>query len=598
MTLLSVLGRLHDAGSPVFDTYLQTVAFAQGDCIFREDTVADGCYLIDAGEVRLEIECAETDTDPVLSYLEPGMFLGELSLLDSQPRSASAYAHTDVVTRWLSNTALATLCMHHPDIGVSILQALGRDVAGKVRLATERMAEYLNNDDVDTEVDAMVARAVKAQKAFTGWSEARVDALLYDLAETVAERAENLAAATVAETGIGNVPDKTIKNRFASREIYRSLAGKPGIGLLRIDKERRVAEIGSPVGVVLGLIPMTNPVATMIFKILIALKGRNALILSCHRNALEVAHQVDELIADVLRRHEAPADLVQWIRQRASRKKMMMFMQHKDVGFILATGGAGVVKAAYSSGTPALGVGSGNAPAWICADADLQTAARLVVQSKSFDNGVICGSEQHLVVDASVRQAFVAALEAEGAAVLRPDEAEHFSTRAFDPRDGRLRWDLLGQSAQSIAGALDIRRAGQIRLIVVPVGRDALTGPQGREKLAPVLSLFTAGDIEDGMSLCMQLLANGGVGHTAIIHTRSTELVAQFGAEIAASRILVNAPGAQGCIGIGTGLVPSLTLGCGTFGGMSTTDNVSYTHLLNIKRVAHYTDSVQVAYVE
>jgi acyl-CoA reductase-like NAD-dependent aldehyde dehydrogenase len=263
-------------------------------------------------------------------------------------------------------------------------------------------------------------------------------------------------------------------------------------------------------------------------------------------------------------------------------------MRHNDVTFILATGGANMVKAAYSSGTPAIGVGQGNAPAWICADADVDAAARLVVQSKSFDNGVICGSEQHLVVDRAVRQAFVAALEAQGAAVLTEDEARRFTARAFDRASGKIRRELIGQSAQRIADIMEIDRNWLIRLIVVRVGFDALDGSYGREKLAPVLSLFTVRDAEEGLTICQRLLANEERGHTAIIHTRNQELIEHFSAAIAASRILVNAPGAHGCIGLGNGLTPSLTLGCGTFGGTSTTDNVSYTHLLNIKRVVYH----------
>lgn len=370
-------------------------------------------------------------------------------------------------------------------------------------------------------------------------------------------------------------------------DVYRSLAGRPASGVVRCDHERNIMELASPVGVVLGLISMTNPVATVVFKALIALKGRNALILSCHRSALTVGSQTTELIRDVLRRHNVPVDTVQCIRNRVSRKTTSMFMRHPDVAFILATGGIGMVKAAYSSGTPAIGVGPGNAPAWVCADADTQTAVQTIIQSKTFDNGVICGSEHHVMVDASVRQAFIAALEQGGAAVLTAEEADRFTSVAFDPVSGKLSRHYIGQPATELAHAASIKRAAPIQLIVVPVEAAAVHGPYGREKLAPMLSLFTVDDEAAGQLLCKQLLAMEGSGHTAIIHTNNPVLARRFGAAIQASRILVNTPGSQGCIGLGNGLVPSLTLGCGTFSGTSTTDNVSYTHLLNIKRVAY-----------
>jgi acyl-CoA reductase-like NAD-dependent aldehyde dehydrogenase len=262
-------------------------------------------------------------------------------------------------------------------------------------------------------------------------------------------------------------------------------------------------------------------------------------------------------------------------------------MRHRGVSMILATGGTAMVKAAYSSGTPAIGVGAGNAPAWICADADVPAAAQMVVASKTFDHGIICGSENNLVVDRSVHDPFVDALRLAGAAVLGPAECDRLARAVFDDRDGRLRRSVLGQSATSIAAAAGIDVPGGTRLLVAPVPREAVPGPYGREKLAPVLSLFTADGEDDGIRLCLQILGNGGCGHTAIIHTRSEQLQLSFAQQMPASRILVNGPGAQGCIGLGNGLTPSLTLGCGTYGRTSTTDNVTYTNLVNIKRIAH-----------
>jgi acetaldehyde dehydrogenase/alcohol dehydrogenase len=583
---MSFLKTLQEAELAIVNTHFHPVRFPKGACILREGDPGEGCYLIDEGEVRVEIRSAETDSDSVLTYMEPGTFLGEVSLLDGKPRSASAYAHTEVAARWFSKEDFDQLCEQHPRIGFAILKDLGQDLSAKLRRETVKVAEYLFADEIDANTNEMVARAVTAQRAFAPWSEERIDALLRDVAEAVADQAQGLAEACVKETEIGVVADKVVKIRFASLAVLKSLVGRPASGLLKFDDQSRVAEIASPMGVVFGLVPLTNPVSTFVFKVLICLKGRNALILSCHRNAMGVGNQTGEIVQGILRRHGAPLDLVQWVRERGSRRKTLMLMKHPDVSFILATGGPSMVKAAYSSGTPAIGVGAGNAPVWVCADADLSAAAQMIVQSKSFDNGVLCGSENNLVVDATVYQAFVEMLEKHGGRVLTPDEKRRFTVQVFDAENNTVQRSLVGKSAQFIAQHAGLKPRDDARLIVVPATPDELTGPLGHEKLAPLLSLFTVSGEAEGLAMCKRILANGGSGHTAIIHTQNQKLAERFSLEIPVSRILVNTPGSQGCAGICNGLTPSLTLGCGTYGGNSTTDNVTYTHLLNIRRMA------------
>jgi acetaldehyde dehydrogenase/alcohol dehydrogenase len=583
---MSFLSALQGEELTIFEKYVVPVQFPRNSCIMCEGEPGDGCYIIDEGTVRLELQSVETDTDSVLGFLESGTFLGEFSLLDGKPRSASAYAHTDVKARWFSKESFEEMCQYHPQVGLIISAALGQNLTTKLREFNERIAGYIFAGEIDKDTHQMVARAVKAQQSFEKWPEDRVDALLQDVAQAIAERAEELAEATVAETGMGTVTDKVMKIRFASLEVYKTIAGHAAAGLLETDPQRQVTEIASPVGVVLGLIPVTNPVPTIVFKTLITLKGRNALIVSCHRDALGVGSQACDIIRDVLERHGAPRDLVQSVRQRSGRQKTMMFMNHPEVSLILATGGTSMVKAAYSSGTPAIGVGSGNAPVLICADADLSKAAQGIIQSKSFDNGIICGSENNLVVVASIRDDFIKMLEAHGAIVLRPREKSRFTAQVFDPDHLSLKRSIIGKPAQFIADSARIRREKDIRLIVVAIKQDELQGSYGHEKLAPILSLSTVNDEAEGLQVCRQILANQGRGHTAVIYTGNQELMKQFGREVDASRILVNAPASQGCIGLGTGLIPSFTLGCGTFGGNSTTDNVSYTHLINVKRLA------------
>jgi acyl-CoA reductase-like NAD-dependent aldehyde dehydrogenase len=263
-------------------------------------------------------------------------------------------------------------------------------------------------------------------------------------------------------------------------------------------------------------------------------------------------------------------------------------MRHPHVGLVLATGGTAMVKAAYRSGTPAIGVGPGNAPVLISADADLGHAARSAVLSKSFDNGLICGAENNLVVEASACESLIVELERVGAAVLTEDEAARFLGEAVNPQTRRLQPHIIGQSAATLAELAHIQRREPIQLLVIPTDLVAAENYLAAEKLAPVLSLFTVANADEGLKVCRALLKIDGSGHTAIIHTRNAELVQRFGAEMSASRILVNSPGTQGVLGLTSGLEPSMTLGCGTFGGTSTTDSVTYRHLLNIKRIAYY----------
>jgi acyl-CoA reductase-like NAD-dependent aldehyde dehydrogenase len=570
----------------ILEKYLSPVRFSRNSCIMREGDPGDGCYIIDEGTIRLELQNVETDTDSVLGFLEGETFLGEFSLLDGRPRSASAYAHTDIRGRWFSKESFEEICQSHPRVGLIISTALGQDLTMKLRDFNKRLAGYIFADQIDEDTHQMVARATKAQQAFEDWPEDRVDALLQDVAQAVAERAQELAEATVAETGIGKAEDKVMKIRFASLDVYKAIAGHSAAGLLGTDPQTQVTEIASPVGVVLGLIPVTNPVPTIVFKALVTLKGRNAIILSCHRDALGVGSQACDMIRAVLEHHGASGDLVQTVQQRSSRQKTMMFMHHPDVKLILATGGTSMVKAAYSSGTPAIGVGPGNAPVLICADADLSKAAQAIIKSKSYDNGVICASENNLVAVGSIHDDFTEMLEAHGAIILRPDEKSRLTAQVFDPDIVGMKKSIVGKSAQFIADSSGIRRGKDIRLIVVPIRQDELQGPYGHEKLAPIVSLCKVNDEVEGLQVCKQILFSQGHGHTAVIYTENQELMKEFGSEIPASRVLVNGPASQGCIGIGTGLTPSFTLGCGTFGGNSTTDNVTYTHLINIKRLA------------
>lgn len=580
--------------APEVQRFLEPVRLPAATVLLRQDAVDDVCYVIDDGLVRIESDQRVDPLDAVTDSVGPGSVCGALSFIDGGVPSATAVAHTEVRARRLTRDAFELLRAQQPGFAFAVMEALAVSASNQARRLAQQLQAQGAASRPDPSTDAVVERATAAQRivgSLTGWPEHRIDGLLEAIGATISDHAVELAHAAVAETGIGNAADKTVKNRFAAGHVVGELLITPGVGFRRAAPVGSgVTEFAAPVGVVLGLIPITNPTSTVTFKALIAVRSRNAIILSSHHGAAGVAQRTTDVIRVAIADAGGPPDLVQCLPGGGDRTRTARFMRHRGVGLILATGGPAMVKAAYSSGTPAIGVGSGNAPALVCADADLGAAARAVVASKSFDHGLICGSENHLVVEAAARDQFVAALQRARAAVLTPAQVERLTRTAF--QDDRLRYSVLGQSAGGIAtiAGLDIDHTTQ--LLVIPVERHATGGVWAREKLAPMISLFTVRDPDDGFALCRTILDGQGAGHTAVIHTSDRVRQMRFTAEMPASRIIANGPSAQGCIGLGNGLTPSMTLGCGTNGGTSTSDNITATHLLNLRRLAipHDTD--------
>lgn len=579
--------KLEQQDIAIFTKHLQRVSFRKGDCLIQKGSSGNGCYIIETGTVRIESSRKDPHAEHVVRYLQQGHTIGEFSLVDDIPRSADYYAHTDVSALWLPVPVFKQLQQTHPSIAIKLLRNLSGYLAHIIRSIPTEKAYVDSTTEYPPEIDDMVALSKAAQQEYESWPEERVDALLQDIADTITGNAEALAASSVAETGYGITEDKIKKIQFAAQHVFSSLNTRKASGIIHTDTVNRVIEIASPVGVILGLIPVTNPVSTFVFKTLISLKSRNSLILSSHRKAERVCSQTGDLIRECLVRHKAPPNLLQWIRERSSRYVTALFMKHKDVSLILATGGSGMVKTAYSSGKPAIGVSAGNAPVLICDDTDPDQAARLVIESKSFDNGIICGSENNLVVVAAIAERFTSALSSNGAAVLDANEAARLRDAIIDTEGDHLRADVVGKSAQRIAELANIRRDFKIKLLVMPLDIGQTADLFAHEKLMPVLSLFICADEAAAFVLCEKILNQGGKGHTAIIHTMKSETYKSFGISMPASRILVNCGGSFGCVGMGNGLSPSLTLGCGTLGGNSTTDNIGYRNLLNIKRLAY-----------
>ncbi len=437
-----------------------------------------------------------------------------------------------------------------------------------------------------TELEALIKQVKAAQAEYATFSQAQVDKIFR--AAALAANAERipLAKLAVAETGMGVVEDKVIKNHFASEYIYNKYKHEKTCGTLEKDDGFGIEKIAEPVGILAGIVPTTNPTSTALFKALIALKTRNAIIFSPHPRAKVCSTAAAKIVRDAAEAAGAPAGLIGWIDEPTVDLSQAL-MQHPDIKLILATGGPGMVKAAYSSGHPSLGVGAGNTPAVIDASADLPMAVSSILISKTFDNGMICASEQSvIVVDAIYEQARDEFL-ARGAYVLSPTDTE--AVRQIILKDGRLNANIVGQSVQAIAALAEITVPEGAKMLMGEVTEVGPDEPLSYEKLAPVLAFYRAKDFPAAVATAAQLVNFGGRGHTSVLYTDPANLddIAYFETALQTSRVLINTPSSQGAIGdlYNFKLDPSLTLGCGTWGGNSVSENVGPHHLLNIKTV-------------
>jgi len=434
--------------------------------------------------------------------------------------------------------------------------------------------------------DRLVSQTREAAAIFTQYRQDEVDRIVDAAAKAGAARRIELARMAVEETGMGVFEDKVIKNLFATEYVYDDIRDVKTVGLVRDCPETGVMEFAEPLGVVLAVIPVTNPTSTTMFKSLISLKTRNAVIVSASRNALRCTVEAAKTMYDAALRAGAPDYVIRWVEE-PSRELTRALMMHPDVSLILATGGMGLVQAAYSSGTPAIGVGPGNVPVYIDVSADVNTAVNDVLMSKTFDNGMICASEQAVVVDERIQDAVARRFRSQGAYFLEPDQIARVEAIAIDPQKKSMSPKVVGQSARRIAELAGITVPEDTRALIARLKGVGEEHPLSREKLCPILGFYTVRTLEEGVNLCTDLMHFGGLGHTAVIFSQDPEAIRQFGETINAGRIIVNSPSSQGAIG---GLYnrnhPSLTLGCGAGGQNITTDNVTVSHLLNLKRVS------------
>lgn len=432
---------------------------------------------------------------------------------------------------------------------------------------------------------ALTRAARQAQPLLAELSQEQIDAIVTAMADAVTPHAEALARMAVEETGFGVVADKVQKNLFGSRRVYEFIKPMKTVGVIGRLDDRKVIEIAEPFGVVAAIVPSTNPTSTAIYKVLIALKARCPIVISPHPSAARCITRTVEIMAEAAARAGAPAGSIGWMTT-VTLEGTQELMKAREVAVILATGGMGLVRAAYSAGKPAYGVGPGNAPCYIERSADLKKAARDIMTGKTFDNGVLCSSPNSVVVDEAVSEECRREFQALGAYFLNQSEAEALARVLVSPQ--RLpNPALVGKTAAFIAEKAGIAAPQGTRALVAPltgVGRDF---PLSIEKLAPILSWYTVKDWREGCERCIQILRYGGMGHTMSIHSRNEDVILEFGLRKPAFRVCVNTPTTHGSIGLTTGLDPAMTLGCGGWGGNITSDNISPRHLLNVKRLAY-----------
>ena len=435
------------------------------------------------------------------------------------------------------------------------------------------------------QVRELVEKAHRAQKILQTMPQDAIDRIVAAVARCGEAHAQELAELAVRETGFGSVADKIVKNRFASATVFEAIRDMKTVGILREDAEKRVWDVGVPVGVVAGIAPSTNPTSTVLYKSLIALKGGNAIVFSPHPGAKSCTETAVRYIMEAAVGAGCPEGAVGCITI-PTMDAVEELMKHPEVRLILATGGGAMVKAAYSSGKPAIGVGAGNGPAYLHPSCRLPDAVEKIFRSKTFDNGTICASEQSIIYEGHMEKAVLEELKKQGGCILSHEEAEKLS--GFILRcNGTMNPKIVGKTAARIAEMAELGpEARHARVLLAPEKDAGPQHPYSREKLCPILALYRVENENEALNLSREILHHEGSGHTFAIHAEDREVIRKFCLEIPVSRFLVNTPAALGGIGASTGLFPALTLGCGAVGGSSSSNNIGPLDLINIRRVA------------
>jgi len=452
------------------------------------------------------------------------------------------------------------------------------------------MAENVNEEEklkIKNMIDNLISKANIASEEYMKLDQDKINDIVKQMAMAGLDNHMRLAKMAVEETGRGIYEDKITKNMFATEYIYHNIKYNKTVGIISKNDEEGYEEIAEPIGIIAGVTPVTNPTSTTMFKSLIAAKTRNVIIFGFHPSSQNCSVEAARILRDAAVAAGAPENCILWIEE-PSVEATSQLMNHPQVNLILATGGTGMVKAAYSCGKPALGVGPGNVPCYIEKSAKLKTSVNDLVMSKSFDNGMICASEQAVIVDKEITEEFEKLMKEFGCYFLSQEEKEKLQTAMFNKEKGNtLIGAIAGQSPIQIAQMAGITVPENTKVIVVEETGVGEKYPFSREKLSPVLAYYKVENNEEGISLAERLIEFGGLGHSAAIHSENEEIISKFSERVKVGRIIVNSPSTHGAIGdIYNTNMPSLTLGCGSFGGNSTTSNVSSVNLINIKRVA------------
>ncbi|MCZ0754723.1 bifunctional acetaldehyde-CoA/alcohol dehydrogenase [Anoxybacillus sp. J5B_2022] len=447
--------------------------------------------------------------------------------------------------------------------------------------------------EVTKMIDQLVANAQKALEKFRNYDQETIDKIVKEMALAGLDQHMPLAKMAVEETKRGVYEDKIIKNIFATEYIYHNIKYDKTVGIIRENPHEGIVEIAEPVGVIAGVTPVTNPTSTTMFKSLISIKTRNPIIFAFHPSAQKCSSEAARVLRDAAIKAGAPEHCIQWI-ETPSLEATQQLMTHPGVSLILATGGAGMVKAAYSSGKPALGVGPGNVPCYIEKTANIKRAVNDLILSKTFDNGMICASEQAVIIDKEIYDQVKKEMIDNRCYFLNEEEKKKVEKLVINENTCAVNPDIVGKPAYEIAKMAGVDVPKDTKMLVAELKGVGPQYPLSREKLSPVLACYKVNSTEEGLKRCEEMLAFGGLGHSAVIHSDDQEVITEFGKRMKAGRIIVNAPSSQGAIGdIYNAYIPSLTLGCGTFGGNSVSTNVGAIHLINIKKMAKRTVNMQ-----
>ena len=435
-------------------------------------------------------------------------------------------------------------------------------------------------------VNDIIAKSEAAFEQLRYYSQEQVDKICQAMALAAEEHHMDLAIDAAEETGRGVAEDKAIKNIYASEYIWNNIRHDKTVGIIEDNDENQTITIADPLGIIAGIVPVTNPTSTTIFKSIISAKTRNTIIFSFHRQAMKSSIKTAKILQEAAEKAGAPKNMIQWLPE-SSRENTSALLQHPKTATILATGGPSLVKAAYSSGNPALGVGPGNGPAYIEKTANIERSVYDIVLSKTFDNGMICATENSVVVDEEIYDKVKEEFQKWNCYFLKPNEIDKFTEGFIDPKRHQVRGPIAGRSANAIADMCGIKVPENTKVIIAEYEGVGDKYPLSAEKLSPVLTMYKATSHENAFDICAQLLHYGGEGHTAAIHTLDDDLATKYGLEMRASRIIVNSPSGIGGIGnIYNNMTPSLTLGTGSYGGNSISHNVTDWDLLNIKTIA------------